>query len=137
MKHRWFITFLAVIALAGCSSEDSLKETQPLPTTSSTAIAFNSRSTGYANTRAAVGNLDSHGILSLRCKLPPLPENDDGYEYTTKRITLNKVVLLGDDTSGEGSSPKGVFYPAGYLNLGITTDESRYGFRTRVGTRLR
>lgn len=48
---------------------------------------------------------------------------DGIYEYTTKRITLNKVVLLGDDTSGEGSSPKGVFYPAGYLNLGITTDD--------------
>lgn len=39
-------------------------------------------------------------------------------------ITVNKVVLLGDEATGDGESPTGAFFPTGYLNLGITTDDS-------------
>lgn len=47
----------------------------------------------------------------------------DGIEYTTKQITVNKVVLLGDNTSATDATPKGAFYSKGYLNLGIPTSD--------------
>lgn len=47
----------------------------------------------------------------------------DGKEYTTRQITINKLILLGDNTSAQGASPTGAFHSTGYLNLGIQTSE--------------
>lgn len=51
----------------------------------------------------------------------PFLEESDNFNSSdlegNTRITVNKIVLLGDNTSAESENPKGAFTPSAYLNL--------------------
>lgn len=51
-------------------------------------------------------------------------KGNQSWEYTNTRIIVNKVMLLGDNTSAESANPTGAFYGGGYLNLATATTDN-------------